>query len=89
MPCVHITFRYLQCNFEAFDLRELECKFDVILVDPPLEEYQRRGSGISHNWRPWAWDEVYRNSIYNRINIFAINFTFFLWRNIENLFILA
>jgi hypothetical protein len=63
MSFVRITFRYLQCNFEAFDLRELECKFDVILVDPPLEEYQRRGSGISHNWRPWAWEEVYRNSI--------------------------
>ncbi|CAB3997047.1 alkaline phosphatase-like isoform X1 [Paramuricea clavata] len=54
---------YLQCNFEAFDLRELECKFDVILVDPPLEEYQRRGSGISHNWRPWAWEEIMKLEI--------------------------
>ena len=59
MSFLCISVRYLQCNFETFDLRELECKFDVILVDPPLEEYQRRGSGISHNWRPWAWDEVW------------------------------
>ncbi|XP_046859175.1 N6-adenosine-methyltransferase non-catalytic subunit-like isoform X1 [Xenia sp. Carnegie-2017] len=54
---------YLQCNLESFDLRDLECKFDVILLDPPLEEYQRRGSGISHNWRPWDWDEIMKLSI--------------------------
>lgn len=54
---------YLQCDFEGFDLRELDCKFDSILVDPPLEEYQRRGSGISHNWRPWTWEEIMKLEI--------------------------
>lgn len=41
-----------------FDLDELECKFDVVYIDPPLEEYQRRASGTIFSWKPWTWDEV-------------------------------
>ena len=41
-----------------FDLDELECKFDVVYIDPPLEEYQRRASGTTFSWKPWTWDEV-------------------------------
>ena len=41
-----------------FDLDDLECKFDVVYIDPPLEEYQRRASGTTFNWKPWTWDEV-------------------------------
>lgn len=33
--------RNLQADIEAFDIRELTPKFDVILLEPPLEEYYR------------------------------------------------
>ncbi|KAG7256395.1 hypothetical protein CRUP_016921 [Coryphaenoides rupestris] len=48
---------YLQADPEHFDLRDLKCKFDVILLEPPLEEYYRE-SGISHTERFWTWDDV-------------------------------
>lgn len=54
------VFRYLDCDLHLFDLDELECKFDVVYIDPPLEEYQRRASGTTFNWKPWTWDEVCR-----------------------------
>ena len=50
--------RYLQCDLDMFDLDDLECKFDVLYIDPPLEEYQRRAAGTTFNWKPWTWDEV-------------------------------
>ncbi|KAG9337094.1 hypothetical protein JZ751_029762 [Albula glossodonta] len=37
---------YLQADPETFDLRELKCKFDVILLEPPLEEYYREKWGF-------------------------------------------
>ena len=37
---------------------DLKSVFDVILIDPPLEEYQRRCPGRTFNWRPWEWEEV-------------------------------
>lgn len=49
--------RYLQADPEHFDLQDLKCKFDVILLEPPLEEYYRE-SGISHTERFWTWDDV-------------------------------
>lgn len=49
--------RYLQADLENFDLQDLKCKFDVILLEPPLEEYYRE-SGISHTERFWTWDDV-------------------------------
>lgn len=51
------VFRYLQADPEHFDLKDLKCKFDVILLEPPLEEYYRE-SGISHTERFWTWDDV-------------------------------
>ena len=53
-----IIHRYLKVNFEDFKLHELDCKFDVILVEPPLEEYQREAAGATFNWKPWSWEEV-------------------------------
>lgn len=50
-------YRYLQADPEHFDLQDLKCKFDVILLEPPLEEYYRE-SGISHTERFWTWDDV-------------------------------
>ena len=51
-----LLFRYLKTDLEQFELRELEHKFDVILVEPPLEEYQRT-QGISRD-KYWSWDMV-------------------------------
>ncbi|RXM35843.1 N6-adenosine-methyltransferase subunit METTL14 [Acipenser ruthenus] len=50
---------YLQADMETFDLRELKCKFDVLLIEPPLEEYYRE-SGIVANEKIWAWDDCLR-----------------------------
>jgi len=49
---------YLRCDLLAnnFTLSSLYCEFDVILIEPPLEEYKRT-SGI-HFDRYVTWDEV-------------------------------
>ena len=49
---------YLKCDLKTFDLSSLGTKFDVILVEPPLEEYQRKASGITFNWTPFEWEDV-------------------------------
>ena len=51
---------YLQTDLKSFDLSGLGVKFDVMLVEPPLEEYQRRASGVNFSWSPWEWEEVRR-----------------------------
>ena len=38
---------YLQMDVRTFDFSGLGVKFDVILLEPPLEEYQRRASGVT------------------------------------------
>ena len=50
------------------DLRELKLnivtfgtKFDVVLVDPPWEEYARRAPGI--DVATWAWQDIMRLEI--------------------------
>lgn len=53
--------RYLQADIEAFDIRELTPKFDVILLEPPLEEYYRE-TGITANEKCWTWDDVRWNA---------------------------
>ena len=49
---------YLRCDLLApnFTLSSLDCEFDVILIEPPLEEYKRT-NGI-HFDRYVTWDEV-------------------------------
>ena len=49
--------RYAQIDLENFDLSDLDCKFDVILLDPPLEEYRHR-PGVVPNQSFWTWDDV-------------------------------
>ena len=49
---------YLKGDLKTFDLSSLGSKFDVMLIEPPLEEYQRRASGINFTWMPWEWEEV-------------------------------
>ncbi|KAJ4944352.1 hypothetical protein JOQ06_012896 [Pogonophryne albipinna] len=53
---------YLQAEPENFDLQDLKCKFDVILVEPPLEEYYRE-SGTSHTEQFWNWDDIMKLEI--------------------------
>jgi len=53
----------LQENLQA-DLKQLPIsvetfgtKFDVVLIDPPWEEYGRRAPGIS-DFYSWTWQEI-------------------------------
>ncbi|GIY18544.1 n6-adenosine-methyltransferase non-catalytic subunit [Caerostris darwini] len=52
---------YLKCDLENFDFHELNCKFDVILVEAPLEEYQRT-YGMT-NMKFWTWEEIMKLDI--------------------------
>lgn len=54
---------YLKCDLQNFDLKELKTKFDVILVEPPLEEYQRT-MGVT-NVQFWPWEQIMNLDIGN------------------------
>jgi mRNA (2'-O-methyladenosine-N6-)-methyltransferase len=63
------------------DLRELKLntatfgtKFDVVLVDPPWEEYARRAPGIEVH--TWAWQEIKALELENITDIPSF---LFLW----------
>ncbi|KAB7501519.1 UNVERIFIED_CONTAM: hypothetical protein RMT77_006286 [Armadillidium vulgare] len=47
---------YLQTDLHTYDLSELPTKFDVILVEPPLEEYQHT-YGVT-NLESWDWEQI-------------------------------
>ncbi|XP_018320387.1 N6-adenosine-methyltransferase non-catalytic subunit-like [Agrilus planipennis] len=47
---------YLKCDLTNYDLKNLNSKFDVILIEPPLEEYQRT-MGVT-NIQFWTWDQI-------------------------------
>ncbi|KAL3274107.1 hypothetical protein HHI36_015522 [Cryptolaemus montrouzieri] len=47
---------YLKCDLSSYDLKVLNCKFDVILIEPPLEEYQRTMGAT--NMQFWPWDQI-------------------------------
>jgi len=47
---------YLKTDLLTCELRQLRSEFDVILVEPPLEEYQRTLGVV--NERFWGWDEI-------------------------------
>ena len=36
----------------------LGSKFDVVLVDPPWEEYARRAPGLMDNVETWPWQDI-------------------------------
>lgn len=50
---------YLKTDLLTYNLKELNCKFDVILIEPPLEEYQRTCGAT--NVQLWNWDQVSRD----------------------------
>lgn len=47
---------YLKTDLATYNLKDLNCKFDVILIEPPLEEYQRTCGAT--NVQLWNWDQV-------------------------------
>lgn len=47
---------YLKCDLMNYDFKNLNCKFDVILIEPPLDEYQRT-MGVT-NMQFWSWDQI-------------------------------
>lgn len=47
---------YLKTDLSTYNLKDLNCKFDVILIEPPLEEYQRTCGAT--NVQLWNWDQV-------------------------------
>lgn len=47
---------YLKSDLKSFNLKDLDFKFDVMLIEPPLEEYQR-SCGVT-NMQFWSWDEI-------------------------------
>ncbi|KAG8258923.1 N6-adenosine-methyltransferase subunit mettl14 [Homalodisca vitripennis] len=46
---------FLKCELQNFNFKDLNNKFDVILVEPPLEEYQRT-MGVT-NTQFWSWEQ--------------------------------
>lgn len=49
---------YIQCDLSTYDLRNVGNRFDVILIDAPLEEYQRRAPDVIFDHRPWTFDQI-------------------------------
>lgn len=49
---------YLKCDLENFDLKSLKPhQFDVILIEPPLEEYART-CGVTNVTKFWDWHKI-------------------------------
>ncbi|KAG2174444.1 hypothetical protein INT44_006707 [Umbelopsis vinacea] len=49
----------LQVNLRKYKLQNLSCKFDVIVIDPPWEEYCRRSSVTAFSARDvWSYNDV-------------------------------
>lgn len=50
---------FLKCDLRSFDLRSLGTAFDVILVDPPWDEYARRATAFGGQVpESWTWEEI-------------------------------
>jgi len=54
---------FLKCDLSTYNLNNLNVKFDAILVEPPLEEYQQTLGIIRKNL--WNWKQVSFFNIYN------------------------
>uniref|UniRef100_A0A914X4W2 N(6)-adenosine-methyltransferase non-catalytic subunit METTL14 n=1 Tax=Plectus sambesii TaxID=2011161 RepID=A0A914X4W2_9BILA len=48
---------YLQADLRNFRLRDLNARFDVILIEPPLAEYQQK-AGLMSGQEVWDWDMI-------------------------------
>ncbi|XP_010537167.1 PREDICTED: methyltransferase-like protein 1 [Tarenaya hassleriana] len=51
---------YLKCDLHELELSPelFGTKFDVILVDPPWEEYVHRAPGVADNMEYWTFEEI-------------------------------
>uniref|UniRef100_A0A6N2KC29 Methyltransferase-like protein 1 n=1 Tax=Salix viminalis TaxID=40686 RepID=A0A6N2KC29_SALVM len=51
---------YMKCNLQEFELSPefFGTKFDVILVDPPWEEYVHRAPGVADHMEYWTFEEI-------------------------------
>lgn len=51
---------YYKCNLKEFELSPefFGTKFDVILVDPPWEEYVHRAPGVADHMEYWTLEEI-------------------------------
>lgn len=60
--------RYIKADLKTFDLKTLG-KFDVILMDPPWEEYSKRFTGFTlesnEKMTPWTFQEIANLSMDN------------------------
>ncbi|CAK8573472.1 unnamed protein product [Lathyrus sativus] len=54
------TPMYYKCNLKEFELAPefFGTKFDVILVDPPWEEYAHRAPGVAEHTECWTFEEI-------------------------------
>ena len=66
---------YLKCDIVNYDLSKLGCKFDVILLEPPLIEY-RRQAGLPLTGQETPWDVIQNLPIEC---LFAQRCFMFLW----------
>jgi hypothetical protein len=49
---------YLKTDLSNFHLGSLPVKFDVLLIEPPLEEYQRTRGVTGGDVEFWGWDQI-------------------------------
>ena len=59
-PSNQLTFNtFLQADLKQLPISvdTFGTKFDVVLIDPPWEEYGRRAPGIS-DFESWTWQEI-------------------------------
>ena len=54
-------------------MRDLGSKFDVIIIEPPLEEYQRSQGAVFDKY--WSWEDVSTNDFHHP-TICAVHFSF-------------
>lgn len=66
---------YLKTDLHTYLLPSLPVKFDVILIEPPLEEYQR-SRGVTGDMEFWDWDKIMALDI---SSIAAARAFVFLW----------
>jgi len=66
--------QYIQADLKTFDWSSLACKMDVVLVDPPWAEYQKRSVGLASSLRedlnPWSLEDLMKLPIPQVNNIF-------------------
>ena len=49
---------YLRCDLDNYDIRELGSKFEVILIQPPLEEYRRQAGFPADSVKTFSWNDI-------------------------------